>query len=350
MKNQILRDIIAPTLYAKTDVRIGGASGGPGTLFYKHEPVFSFNFIQSATLADSSSPVEVRAGSGNSIIATLQGDRTTTIEFTDAVFTPLTLAMLTGATYAEANNTDSHVHVPQSYRTTATVTASGIEADVTANLYIGLDATNKAVYEIPCEGYSTNINFGIVVDGDEVIGRLRKGAWSIGTPNPTTGVNTYKIVFPNTLSLATGTTLDLEVYYYIVRVAHATQLTVTPDSVGGSFYMTGKTRTMDLKSKAYTETYVIIPSLQITTDLSLAFSASGDPTPFTFNCNINPDYTLFNKSEKVLYEIINVEDMAPYLGAAAGTFVAPQYIEPAAAASAASDAHVDTPPNDVADI
>ena len=80
----------------------------------------------------------------------------------------------------------------------------------------------------------------------------------------------------------------------------------SPDKFGGNYYLEASTLFRDTNGVDMPAEF-IIPNCKIQSNFTFTMASSGDPSTFTFTMDAFPDYTLFDKTKKVLaaIQIIN---------------------------------------------
>ena len=90
-----IREICNVTLRAKNYIKLGKKQ------FFKDEPVFYFDSLKTSTMEGASSTVYAQGGRGNARLVAWEGDRTVTFTMEDALASPETLSLITGAVLNE---------------------------------------------------------------------------------------------------------------------------------------------------------------------------------------------------------------------------------------------------------
>lgn len=81
------------------------------------------------------------------------------------------------------------------------------------------------------------------------------------------------------------------------------QFDITPDKFGGAYYLEASTLFRDRATGKDMPAEFIIPNCRIQSNFTFTMASSGDPSTFDFVIDAFPDYTRFNKTQKVLAEI-----------------------------------------------
>ena len=94
--------------------------------------------------------------------------------------------------------------------------------------------------------------------------------------------------------------------YYIKKDKGAFEINITPDKFGGNFYLEASTLFRDTNGTDLPAEF-IIPNCKIQSNFTFTMASSGDPSTFTFTMDVFPDYTRWNKQEKVFATIQVIE-------------------------------------------
>lgn len=81
------------------------------------------------------------------------------------------------------------------------------------------------------------------------------------------------------------------------------QIDITPDKFGGAYYLEASTLFRDRATGKDMPAEFIIPNCRIQSNFTFTMASSGDPSTFDFVMDAFPDYTRFDKTQKVLAEI-----------------------------------------------
>lgn len=77
--------------------------------------------------------------------------------------------------------------------------------------------------------------------------------------------------------------------YYVKRTAGAKQIEITPDKFGGAFYLEASTLFREESSGVDMPAEFIIPNCRIQSNFTFSMAASGDPSVFSFVMDAFPD-------------------------------------------------------------
>ena len=276
-----VREICEVVLKAKGTQKVGDK------IFFKNEPVIYFDSLKTSTLEGAATTVYATGGRGNSRLIAWEGERTITFTMEDALISPISFSILSGAGLIAADDKDNkiQVHVTE-YSDDVTVADGKVTVKVKENPYFGA-ADEDWIYvmllkegEVVTEPYIPETN----VEGD--------------------AENGY------TLTLKAGDDLDkfvegcvVLVDYYTEKTENAMQIDITPDKFGGNYYLEASTLFRDQTTGQDLPAEFIIPNCKIQSNFTFTMASSGDPSTFTFTMDAFPDYTRFNKTKKVLAAI-----------------------------------------------
>ena len=274
--------------------------------FHKGQPVFVIDTATASSMEQATNTVYAQGGKGYNRLIAWEGEKTVTFNVTDALISPLGLAMLTGAGLADASKDSlKHIHMTVDVALDAAGKAEieletlcdelGITADV-------LHMCNEAKFK----PYATVLdNNGAVVDwvdADNIT--ITSGATVVYAGTIAIDkTNAAEIVVKGTANQ----TIKLD--FYLAMAEKATQVTIAPDSFGGTFYVEADTlyRNQNGQDMAATLTF---PKAKIQSGFTLSMSPTGDPSTFDFVMDAMPGYTYFDSTKKVVCDIMIVGDDA----------------------------------------
>jgi len=95
-------------------------------------------------------------------------------------------------------------------------------------------------------------------------------------------------------------------YYTPIR-SGAKRIVIDAEKFAGSYYLEGSTLWRDQAGVDHPAEFVI-PNCKIQSAFTFTMAATGDPSTFTFTMDAFPDYTRFDKSHKVFAEIQIIEN------------------------------------------
>lgn len=304
-----IREICNVVLRAKDTMTLGTKK------FYKGEPVLYFDTLKTSSFEGSSTTVYAQGGRGNARLMSWDGEKTTTFTMEDALISPEGLMILTGAGLiapTEAKPIVQHITETIDITNADVYTISGKGCEVYVRNAPKKDDANDSVYVM------------LVKDGEIIsepyIGTIASGEGASKEITDSTGnkVTVYKVTVADitagnrfdektAYSVANAFTeadFDSVVvdYYTALTAKGVTQVNITPDSFGSSFYLEADTLFRNEKGIDVPAEF-IIPNCRVQSNFSFSMASSGDPSTFTFTLDCFPDYTRWDKSTKVLAAI-----------------------------------------------
>ena len=274
--------------------------------FHKGQPVFVIDTATASSMEQATTTVYAQGGKGYNRLIAWEGEKTVTFNITDALISPLGLAMLTGAGLADASKKAlKHIHMTVDLALDAEGEATLDLDQLNDELGITADALNLC-YEAKFKPYAT------VLDGNgAIVDWVDANDITITSAGTAVFDGTLLIDATNAAKIAvTGVanqTIKLD--FYLAMSEKATQVTIAPDSFGGTFYVEADTlyRNQNGQDMAATLTF---PKAKIQSGFTLSMSPTGDPSTFDFVMDAMPGYTYFDSTKKVVCDIMIVGDDA----------------------------------------
>ena len=262
-------------------------------------------------MEQASTTVYAQGGKGYNRLIAWEGEKTLTFSVTDALMSPMGLAVLTSAGLINASGSKAvHVHA-----TIDAAVTSGVAEITYAELADEIGIRDGSTILV-CGDDNTKI-YGTKLDGSGY-GYAWYDLVSITSPSETTtGENkdTYAVAKDGKLTVAiqkettVGTTTTIETDtsvngtvkfdFYVVMKSAATEITIEPGDFGGFFYVEADTlfRREDTgEDMAATLTF---PRVKVQSAFTFTMAASGDPSTFDFTMDAFPGYTQFDQTKKV---------------------------------------------------
>lgn len=294
-----VREICDVVFKARTEMKIGNRT------FKKGQPVLFIDTAKTSTLEGAASTVYAQGGKGNPRLVAWEGERTVTFTVEDALISPISFALLTGAGLANMADADS---------------TNKIRVHTTFDLPI-LDG---GVVKIDLDTASGNHD--IYIDDDTpVFGMILDNAGAGVVPCQLTGIagpaancNVYTITKDKPLELTfseadkyVGKTLRVDCY--CEKTGGATEITIDAENFAGNYYVEASTLFREQHSSKDMPAEIVLPNVKIQSNFTFSMAASGDPSTFTFVMDAFPDYTKFDKQHKVFaaIQIVGEENIHP---------------------------------------
>ena len=266
--------------------------------FKKYQPVFKIDTAQTSSLEQSTTTVYAQGGKGYARLIAWEGEKTMTFTVTDALMSPMGLAVLTGAGLinpSKGKQTHFHLALNGIVEDDAGTVKIDFE-DIREELGLGdmktIDICNTIdIFGTKLDGSGAGIdwyNTGAVkgAEGDyTTIGEGESVSFAISNVDGTT------TTFP-----AKGSTVQVD--FYVLMNNSITEVHIEPGSFGGYFYVEASTlyRREDTGKDMAAE--LIIPKAKIQSAFTFTMAASGDPSTFDFVMDAMPGYTRFDATTK----------------------------------------------------
>lgn len=278
------REICNVTLKAKSERKIGNKT------FQKGEPVYVFDTLKASTLESSATSVYATGGRGNSRLVTWEGEKTVTFTMEDALISPVTFSILSGAGLDEYSDETTKVH----FSDTVKCTTAG-KLDMSEVLPTVTSGKTGGIVQPGDKGSADYYAIYIYkIDEEGNMGTPITGAITLSAADSATDL---------TQIACEGLTAN---EYYLVDCyvyAHATKMTVTPDEFAGSYYFEAETLFRREADGVDLPATFIIPHGKIQSNYTFSMASTGDPSTFTFTVDAMPDYIQFDRSKKVLFAL-----------------------------------------------
>lgn len=280
-----VREIANVVFRAKNEQTIGN------TTFAKGQPVFYLDTAKTSSMEGAATTVYATGGRGNTRLIAWEGQKTLTFTVEDALLSPISFAMLSGAGVIKgAADSTKLVHFHQT--TNAVIDNSGDSAEI--DLTDALEPTESICPTAPI--YIMKLD-----DYGDLTGEIIKG-WSVKS----SGTNSGKAL---THTKGTGITGPVMVDYYVLKKqGTVSELQIDAEHFGGYYYVEADTlfrRQSDGKDLPANLTF---PNVKIQSNFTFSMASTGDPSTFTFTMDAFPGYTYFNRTNKVLCAIQVVDD------------------------------------------
>ena len=264
--------------------------------FKAGQPVFVIDTATTSNMEQASTTVYAQGGKGYNRLIAWEGEKTLTFTVTDALMSPLGLAVLTGAGLAEEADV-KHIHVTYDVAIGNDGNGEITAEKLAAELGLPKNSTIEVCNDAELKPYAT------ILDGNGAIVGWADDVALSGT-NSTTLNNIIEVASEKPLNvkstLGAGKTIKLD--FYVRMITGATEITVAPDDFGGYFYVEADTlyRNQDGKDMAATITF---PKVKIQSGFTLTMAPNGDPSTFDFVMDAFPAYTYFDQTKKVVCDI-----------------------------------------------
>ena len=302
---------------AKQETVIGTSS------FHVGQPVLYIDTATTSSMEQASSTVYAQGGRGNARLIAWEGDKTLTFTVTDALISPVSLSMLSGAGLVKESGKWVHVHAT----TAATMTISGNSGiiDLTdALVEFGTMSTSATlgndggVYvdagtDAPLFIIKTEDDGSIT--GDIVTSGTSSSTAAITYKVPASGANQGKGILQvlnpywNGTGSAITESVNVLVDYYVVKKSEkVSEIQLTPQDFAGYYYVEADTLFRSQSTGIDMPANLTFPNVKVQSGFTITMAGTGDPSTFDFTMDAFPGYTYFDKTKQVLCVIQVVED------------------------------------------
>jgi hypothetical protein len=272
-----VREICDVVLRAKSAVTIGNQA------FTADEPVIYFDSAKTSTVEGAATTVYATGGRGNSRLLSWEGERTVTFTMEDSLMSPMGFAILSGAGIVDAS-AESKINVHTTATVGATVATGAVEVDLTEAIPAGGALAKTDAYAFILENGEIKTRLGkvAVVDAD---------------------VTAKALTFDVPAEVTDGSAITVLVDFYVAMASGAQEISITPDKFAGFYYLEASTLFRRQTDGVDLPAQFIIPKVKIQSAFNFTMASSGDPSTFTFTMDAFPDYTKFDKTKKVLFQL-----------------------------------------------
>lgn len=298
-----VREICDVVFRAKSTMTVGNKK------FFKHEPVIYFDSLKTSTLEGTVTTVYAQGGRGNARLVGWDGEKTVTFTMEDALISPLGMQILAGAGLLQGTEKETiKVHTTYQGAFTQDKTTKAVTIKVPGLPYTATEESGDTAHYI----YMMPIN-----DKGEIMTEPYCVDITVdSTPEVKNGKKYYAITLSNTdnknnlkhFEKAESVLVD----YYVEHGTSATQINITPNSLGGNFYVEASTLFRNQDGVDMPAEF-IIPNAKVQSNFTFTMASSGDPSTFTFTLDAFPDNTRFavgDTNEKVFAAIQIIDDTA----------------------------------------
>jgi hypothetical protein len=295
-------------------------------------PVLYFDTLKTSNLEGAATTVYAQGGKGNPRLVAWEGDRTVTFTMEDALISPQSFSILSGAGFMDATS-EKPIYVHQTCQLEIagekivfpTKPDAG-EKGKPADMYLMIMDENGDIdtrfmpikVEAGENGYQETYSLKEISDAIDnfVKGYNARNANVNGfksleyTVNAALDQNASAEDKAKNIVLADGNVIFVD--YYVKADTGVKQIDIEADKFGGSYYLEASTLFRDQGTGEDHPAEFIIPNCKVQSNFTFTMAPSGDPSTFTFTMDAFPDYTKFDKTKKVLAALQIVEDKAGF--------------------------------------
>ena len=278
------------------------AGGWFGKLYLdKDMPVLYFDTLKTSSLEGQATTVYAQGGKGNPRLVAWEGDRVVTFTMEDALISPESFSILSGAGFMDADvDNKIYVHTTQQVEVKDGKITLSKQPSTKGDMYImlmtesgSIDAS-KLPMLIPTSGVAAEMTVADVLTAWAEAYNADERHVELGLPTqaaPT--VNNGDVLY---------------VDYYVEAEKGVKQIDIEAGKFGGSYYLEASTLFRDQATGNDYPAEFIIPNCKVQSNFTFTMAPTGDPSTFTFTMDAFPDYTKFDKTKKVIAALQIVED------------------------------------------
>ena len=298
---------------AKTPTNIGKYK------FKAGQPVLYIDTATTSSVEQATTTVYAQGGRGNVRLISWEGEKTLTFTVEDALLSPISLAMLSGADLFQGSQSVEKVH----FHTTtagATLRVANNKGTIDLSAFLGAEenicSTNDSpIYVIFTDG-SGDLTGEMVISGTNTIQVKANGDGKYQiieiTQPKDDGLQSF---VTSEYADAEGNIKDGDyavfVDYYLDKVAsQVDELQIAADNFAGNYYVEADTLFRRKSDGVDMPANLTFPNVKIQSNLTFSLSGTGDPSTFTFTMDALPGYTYFDKTREVLCVIQVIEDQS----------------------------------------
>lgn len=233
------------------------------------EPVITFDTLKTGELNVTTERVYARGGRGNAKLLTWEINKEATLRIEDALLSPKSIELLSGVATAVGAKT---IYMRQS-----------TEWDVS-----GATSVDKGGnYPLTCNSSSGSITLAFTPTSAVADIKVYLADDDCGTAIDMTGAT----LSANTLTLgtngkATAGGKKVVVYYKYLSAATAETYIIDSEHMSGTYKLVGTTVVRNQDTGKDESFQIMIPSLKWSSAMTMNFSADGDPSVQSFECEI----------------------------------------------------------------
>ena len=274
-------------------------------------PVLYFDTLKTSSLEGQATSVYAQGGKGNPRLVAWEGDRTVTFTMEDALISPESFSILSGAGLMDASSEQPiFVHTTQQVAvdTDGSITLANKPATVDDSKHVEsfimlmtptgeIDASMPPIKVELVGGAEPNV----IADVKTL---LKNAVTKYNTDHK--NVKDWVDVSFNEEAIVKDTILYVD--YYVKAETGVRQIDIEAGKFGGSYYLEASTLFRDQATGEDHAAEFVIPNCKVQSNFTFTMAPTGDPSTFTFTLDAFPDYTKFDKTKKVIAALQIVED------------------------------------------
>ena len=281
--------------------------------FHVGQPVLYIDTATTSSMEQASTSVYAQGGRGNARLIAWEGDKTLTFTVTDALISPVSLSMLSGAGLVKESGKKVHVHATTA--ATMVVTTTGQTTTGTIDLTDALTEfgpiTGDDAIEVDA-GVDAPLFIIKTEEDGSITGDIVTSVDTTPGINFTTSGGKAVLTIPTPKwnnETAITTSVNVLVDYYVVKKSEkVSEIQLTPQDFAGYYYVEADTLFRSQATGIDMPANLTFPNVKVQSGFTISMAGTGDPSTFDFTMDAFPGYTYFDKSKQVLCVIQVVED------------------------------------------
>ena len=268
-----VREICNVVFKAKSAIMIGNTEFKPG------QPVLYIDTAKTSTIEGAATTVYAQGGRGNTRLIAWEGEKTLTFTVEDALLSPVSFSMLSGAGLISSNKETVHVHM-----------TTTVQGDVNGKI----DLTDALGKDEVIDAEAPVFVMALEKDGSLTGAPLEGGEISEDGKS---------------ITIEGAKNANVMVDYYVSKEGTSVaELQIDAENFAGNYYVEASTlfRNTDGKDMPAEITF---PNVKMQSNFTFTMASTGHPSTFTFTIVAFPGYTIFDGTKKVLcvIQIVNEE-------------------------------------------
>lgn len=277
-------------------------------IFKKYQPVFTIDTATTSSLEQSTTTVYAQGGKGYARLIAWEGEKQMTFTVTDALMSPMGLAVLTGAGLIKPSGDNlTHVHMTINKTLNAEGKANITLEDLQEETGFSTAESFQVCVKSDIQPYATRLDgSGAGIDWYENVSWVTE---SLGTEYQQVDIDHPITVLvqekdnTNTLVPVQNATVQLDFYLVMNNSKAVTEIDIEPGSFGGYFYVEAQTLYRREDTGLDMAAEIILPRVKVQSNFTFTMAASGDPSTFDFVMDAFPGYLRFDKTKKLMCKI-----------------------------------------------
>lgn len=277
-------------------------------------PVLYFDTLKTSSLEGQATTVYAQGGKGNPRLVAWEGDRTVTFTMEDALISPESFSILSGAGLMDASKEQ-----PIFVHTTQQVAVDEDGSITLANKPATVGDSKHVESFIMLMTPTGEIDASMPPIKVELVGGVEEGQENVIADvktllkNAITAYNNAHKTLKGWVDIAFDEETIVKdtilyVDYYVKAETGVRQIDIEAGKFGGSYYLEASTLFRDQATGADHAAEFVIPNCKVQSNFTFTMSPTGDPSTFTFTLDAFPGYTKFDKTKKVIAALQIVED------------------------------------------